>query len=386
SLAEDQAAQNERYERAERFRPGESERQQLSQAQEALRQAARDASASLQGEAGMGDIRREIAEAGRTMQSASGAISGGEAGQASKAGARAGESLLNAAALLDERIRQAAAGAMNELASQAQGLAGQQAGAAEASGEAETAGGEGESKGALREQQLGLNDEFQQLMAEIERQAVQMGEAFPGAGEQLARASREAGKARTGASMQRSANALLYGRYGKAGQLQGEAAEGLDALAENLAKARDQIPSMSAASLEKLINQVEQEQRRLSQQKNQSPGQQGESPGEEGESGQDGNNSLNQLGKNLQQAAKNLKNNELNELGARMSAPQGGDGASGDTTEAMGMLNQAETILQQYLRQQLVEERVNYKRQSAPPPDKYRSLVEEYFKNLAEEP
>jgi hypothetical protein len=69
-----------------------------------------------------------------------------------------------------------------------------------------------------------------------------------------------------------------------------------------------------------------------------------------------------------------------------MSAPSNSGGSAESAGEAVGLLNQAEAVLQQYLRMQMVEERVRYKRQSAPPPDKYRSLVEEYFKNLAEEP
>ncbi|MBC2595564.1 hypothetical protein H5P28_14955 [Ruficoccus amylovorans] len=383
-LAEDQSAQNQRYERAERFSPGESERTQLSQAQQKLGQEAREAADSLIGEADMAEIRHEISEAVRTMQAASGAMEGGEAAQAAKAGARASESLLNAAGMLDEQVRQAAAGAMGQLAAQAESLAGRQAGASQASGEAEAAGGEGEAKGALREEQLALNEEYARLMAEVQRQAVEMSDAFPQAGEQLARASREATQARTDATMQRSANALLYGRYGKAGELQGDAAEGLEAFAEGLRNARDQVPAMSAASLQKLMDRVAKEQQRLTQgeQKGGSPGE-----GKSGES-ESGQPQAGKLGTDLQQAGKILKNDQLTELGERMSAPTGGgEGSSeGAPGEAAALLNQAQTILQQYLRQQLIEERVNYKRQSAPPPDKYRSLVEEYFKNLAEEP
>jgi hypothetical protein len=387
-LAEDQAAQTQRYERAERFEPGESERRQLSQAQDQLRQEAREAADSLRGEPGMAEIRHEISEAGRTMQAASGAIGGGEATQAANAGARANESLLNAAAMLDERIRQAAAGAMNELVSQAEDLAGRQAGASQASGEADQAGGEGESKGALREQQLGLNEEYTQLMAEIERTAVEMGESFPTAGEKLARASREADKARTDATMQRSANALLYGRYAKAGELQGEAAGQLDALAESLRGARDQIPALSSAQLQQLMNRIEQARQQAQQE---AKGQPGGHKGSESGEGKDGKSEgksqqMGKLGGDLQQAGKILKNDQLAELGERMSAPSNSGGSAESAGEAVGLLNQAEAVLQQYLRMQMVEERVRYKRQSAPPPDKYRSLVEEYFKNLAEEP
>ncbi len=385
-LAEDQAGQNNRYERAERFEPGESERRQLSEAQQALLSETGEAADTLQGEPGMGAIRHEISEAARTMEAAAGAIESGESTQAANAGARAGEALLNAASLLDEQIRQAASGAMNELVSQAEAMAGRQAGAAQASGEADANGGEGESKGALREEQLALNEEYAQLLAEIERQAVEMGETFPNAGEQLARASREADQARTDATMQRSANALLYSRYGKAGELQGEAADGLEALAEGLRNARDQIPAMSASSIQQLMDRLEQagqeQQRRLSEQKQagQRPGE-----GEEGES-QSQSQKLGKLGGDLQEAGKILKNDQLSELGERMAAPTGSEGSGEGPGEVIGTLNQAKSILQQYLRRQLVEERVRYKRQSAPPPDKYRSLVEEYFKNLAEEP
>ena len=390
-LSEDQSAQNQRYERAERFPPGESERQQLGKTQQDLREEVREVAQSLQGEPGMREIRQEVSEASRNMQGASANIASGQPAQAGNAGARANESLLNAASMLDEHIRQAAAGAMNQLVSQAEDLAGRQAGASEASTEAEAAGGEGESKGQLREEQLGMNEDYAKLMAEIERTAVELGDPFPGASEKLARTGREAGKARTDATMQRASNALLYSRYGKAGELQGEAAEKLDTLAEGLRQARDQIPALSASQIQQLMDRIEQARQREQQAKNGEQGQKsqqkGQSPGE-GKEGQskEARQSLNKLGGDLERAGNVLKNDQLAELGERMSAPKGGDGNAETPGAALGLLNQAEAVLQQYLRMQMVEERVRYKRQSAPPPDKYRSLVEEYFKNLAEEP
>ena len=49
------------------------------------------------------------------------------------------------------------------------------------------------------------------------------------------------------------------------------------------------------------------------------------------------------------------------------------------------MLDQATSIVRDYLRNENLSERLRLNRGSSPPPEQYRKLVEEYFKNLAEE-
>lgn len=386
AIAEDQAAQNRRYQRAERSRLSENEREQLTAEQTAIRQSAGEEIAGISGKVGFGPIRRELEQAAGYMQDAERAVTAENNSQASSAGARSNEALLNAVGLLDEKIRQAAAEAIDSLISQAGELAGKQSGAAQQSAQADASGGQGAERKAMHGEQLGLNDEYQRLMAELERRAAELSGQFPEAGEQLSRAGREAGQARTDASMTRAANALLYGRFGKASELQGEAAQNLDALAEALRNARDKVPPISSAEIEQLLAEVmrQREAVRMGQSEGSQPG--GQAEGDESAEGEPRPNQLGRLGNQLQDAGQLLRNDSLSELGERMQAPT----RSAGTTEAralnMGLLDNAAAILQQYLRSQLVDERIRYKRQSAPPPDKYRILVEEYFKNLAEEP
>ena len=380
-LADDQAGQNQRYDRAARTSPGQSELNQLGQSQSSLQSGTTAQGESISGLPGYGPLTREIEEAAGYMEDATQAIESGDADRAGSAGARANEALLNAISMLDERIRQEASGQLQGLATQAEALATQQSEAAQASEDAD-ASGDADRK-AMHADQLALNDEFATLLNELQQAASELGQQYPQVGEALTRASREANQSGTQPDMQRAANALLYGRYGKAGELQTDAAEGLDELAGQLRDAGDMIPAMSPAELQGLLDEVQRAREAARQAQQQ--GQQGQQPGE-GEDGQ--SEQIGRLGSSLEQAGQRLKDPTLSELGERLSAPEGSGGSSesGGKTDVIGDLDNAASILQQYLRIELVDERIRYKRQSAPPPEQYRHLVEEYFKDLAEEP
>ncbi|MEM8549323.1 MAG: hypothetical protein AAGF10_00890 [Verrucomicrobiota bacterium] len=374
-LSEDQAAQNRRYERAERSTLSQQERTELQQLQDELAASASEQASDLQGMPGFSALRQQLSEASRNMQEAAGATGEGESRDATTAGARSSEALLNAMGLLDERIRQQATGALDALIAQAEGLAGRQSEAAGQSREAEGgAGGQGATRREMHQEQLGMNEDFEELMGELMRDAAEMSGQFPEAGEGMARAARDAGKARTEAGMQRAANALLYGRYGRAAELQDDTTAKLESLTDDLREARQQLPAMSASELQRLLDQVRQAQ---------ASGQQSG----EGEPQPDGQRSgLGRLGGELERAGELLQNQTLSELGSELSAPTGSGASESGSGLTQSTLDNAARILQQYLRRIMVEDRIEYKRQSAPPPDKYRLLVEEYFKDLAEEP
>ncbi|MEM9226808.1 MAG: hypothetical protein AAGA45_02475, partial [Verrucomicrobiota bacterium] len=375
-LSEDQAAQNRRYERAERSTLSEAERAELQQLQDELAASASDQASELQGMPGFSPLRQQLSEAARNMQEAAGATGQGNSRDASTAGARSSEALLNAMGLLDEQIRQQATGALDQLIAEAEGLAGRQAEGASQSRQVDASGGQGAARREMHQEQLGMNEDFEELVGELMRDAAEISGQFPEAGEGMARAARDAGKARTEAGMQRAANALLYGRYGRAAELQEDSTAKLESLTEDLREARQQLPAMSASELQRLLSQVRQAQ-------NQSSG----SQGREGEPQPEGQRAgLGRLGGELERAGELLQNETLSELGSELSAPTGSGASESGAGLTDRTLDNAARILQQYLRRVMVEDRIEYKRQSAPPPDKYRLLVEEYFKDLAEEP
>ncbi|MEO0796415.1 MAG: DUF4175 family protein [Verrucomicrobiota bacterium] len=128
----------------------------------------------------------------------------------------------------------------------------------------------------------------------------------------------------------------------------------------------------------------------------QGPGQDSNSPGQGGENGQQPggqgrgtsnsqSDALGQLGDSLSQAGRALNDDSLVELGSELSAPQAGEGGGGGTTPA-AILDSAARVLQEYLRKEIGEQRLRFNREGGPPPEKYRELVEEYFRDLAEEP
>ncbi len=385
-LADDQAGQNQRYDRAARTQPGQSELNQLGQTQSELQSGTASQGESVNSLPGYSGLQRELQEAASYMEDAAQAIESGDAQRAQSAGARSNESLKNAIGMLDEHIRQAVSGELDALAAQAESLAQQQATAAQASQDAEASGGQNADRKAMHADQLDLNDTLTELLNEIQQNASELGQQFPQVGEALTKAGREAAQARTQPDMQRAANALLYGRYGKAGELQSDAAEGLDALAEQLREAGDMVPSMSSSELQQLASEVQRTRESTRQAQQQGQRQEGRQ-GENGPESQGLSEQIGRLGSKLEQAGQRLKDPSLTELGERMSAPEGTSGSStdGGYSDVLKDLDSADTILQQYLRRELVDERIRYKRQSAPPPEQYRHLVEEYFKDLAEE-
>jgi hypothetical protein len=92
------------------------------------------------------------------------------------------------------------------------------------------------------------------------------------------------------------------------------------------------------------------------------------------------------LAQELNRAGRILKDTELSRLGAELAAPDAASSSpNGEEATPKQLLEQAIRVVQQRIQQTFVEERSRLNRRSAAPPEKYRSLVEEYFRNLAEE-
>jgi len=452
-LSDEQAAMNRRFERAASTM-GESEREELQGMQESvareLAALTEELSALRQGT----PVREAMRTAGGQMDQAAGAAGQGDSDRAGRAGFRARRSLMDAAGLLDERIRQEATGAIAGLAQQAERLSqGQQAAAADSRGAAASEAG-AERKDALRQQQGAINEDWDRLQQEMERLSGDLGEVFPEAAESLERVARDAGEQNIDREMARAANALLYGRFERAAGSQSEAASGLQEIANQLDQAAGVLPGLSPGELRELLERVAQARRELAtqaaassepgageageqpaaeqaqngegqgdsageqgqgegqgrgegqgegeqvaQQGQPGPGEgQGQQPGEvPGESGPNGRGQgrgspesearLGQLGESLSQAGRALKDDSLVQLGSELRAPQRaeGEGEAGGTTPT-ALLDTAARVLQEYLRQEIGDQRLRFNREGGPPPEKYRELVEEYFRDLAEEP
>lgn len=365
-----QSAMNTRFERAGRGTATATELQELAQLQQALREETGALEQSARNLPGSLPLRAEMREAQRAMARAEGHVREGQTAQSGDHGTRARDNLMNAAALLDDAIRQAASRMIGQLGENAAGLAQAQSDAAQASRDVEAGSRDSEDMPQLREQQEGLGESYERLLREMDRTAGTLREGFPEAAAALTEVTREAAAGPTAAQMTRAANALLYERAGQAARIQDQAADGLDSLASALTGAAGTLPAMTAGELRNLAERVARERRRIGA----------------GETAADAQ-PIQRLGRDLNRAGEALGDRELTELGEHLQATKGGENGDAGTTpaEASARLDQAAHILHQYLRAEWLEQRLQRQRQSGQAPEKYRRLVEEYFRALAEE-
>ncbi|GHB97617.1 hypothetical protein GCM10007047_11830 [Cerasicoccus arenae] len=433
-MADEQAAMNRRFERAS-SKMGESERAELEKMQQDLGKEVQGLTSEL-GKLRQGtNVRDAMRSVDDQMSQAAGAAGEGDSNRAGRAGARARQGLMDAAGLLDERIRSEATAAIASLAQQAEKLSqGQGAAAADSRGAAASEVDEA-GKDALKNQQAALNEDWGKLRQDMERLTGDLSGVFPEAAEALSEVATNAREQNIDREMSRAANALLYGRYSRAGSSQEQAAEGLGNLANQLDEAAGTLPGLSPTELRQLIDRVAEARRELGKGGEQlgegegeageagksgqsegqgegesaqaakdggpgagkSPGQgqgegqgegqqgQGQSPGEgqgQGEGSQA--SQLGGLGDSISQAGRALKDDSLVRLGSELKATKGGEGAGGHSPASV--LDSTARVLQEYLRQEIGDQRLRFNREGGPPPEKYRELVEEYFRDLAEEP
>ncbi|WP_309387353.1 DUF4175 family protein [Cerasicoccus frondis] len=391
-LADEQAAMNRRFDRSSGM--GESERNELQEMQqeigEEVDKLTNELSRLMQGM----DVRDALRGAEGQMEQAAGAARQGDSSRASRAGARARQGLMDAAGLMDERIRKQATAAISGLAQQAEKLSqGQGAAAADSRGAA--AGNPDDAqKDALKEQQRGLNDNWDDLRKEMEQLTGELNKVFPEAAEALDKVARQAREQNVDRNMSRAANALLYGRFERASDSQNAAAEGLAEIASQLDAAAGTLPGLSPSELRQLLERVAEARSQLGQE-GQGEGE-GEGQGEgqseqasqsgEGQSGEEAqpDSRFGNLGDSISQAGRALQDQSLERLGSELNATKAGEGAGG--TSAASVLDATARTLQEYLMREIGEQRMRFQQEGGPPPEKYRELVEEYFRDLAEEP
>ena len=81
-----------------------------------------------------------------------------------------------------------------------------------------------------------------------------------------------------------------------------------------------------------------------------------------------------------------MNNETLTKLGREMLAPEGGaEEAGAGVGRAAKYLDEAERVLQGLINADRVSRKTRVVKQSSQAPEKYKTLVEEYFKQLAEE-
>ena len=114
----------------------------------------------------------------------------------------------------------------------------------------------------------------------------------------------------------------------------------------------------------------------------------------QGRSTEDGSNEqqtelegiLQEIGGRLMQAGGMMKNETLTKLGQDMQAPEGStDAMDAGNGNVEDYLDTAKRLVQRLINENQISRKSRVIKQSSQAPEKYKSLVEEYFKELAEE-
>jgi len=437
SLIDKQSAMNSRFARAERTQPSQAEQLELANLQSAIEGDTADLETLLKNDPDSFPVRRHLRMGHEEMNQAAASAAQDEMARANRFGLRAKEDLLSASSLLSARIREQALHKMDGLAQQAGSLASAQDQASQASKAAAQAQEDGAGE-RLRAEQDALKQRFDRLVAGMDRTSIDLEETFPEVSEALAKLARESAAKNIDGTMAKATNALLYERFRRAAQSQDKATASLQELSQGLEQTTQMVPRMSAEEMQHLLEKLlaaneqmqasaqsgEGEQTGSGEQRGkqgmQGQGQSGSSEqamaaeqgeGQEGQAGQSGQQAQGQpgetameggqtggtasqpnsvlaekLAQELNRAGRILKDTELSRLGAELAAPDAASSSpNGEEATPKQLLEQAIRVVQQRIQQTFVEERSRLNRRSAAPPEKYRSLVEEYFRNLAEE-
>jgi hypothetical protein len=286
-------------------------------------------------------------------------------GQGRQYGLRAHASLLAGVEALEEIYRNSLAQELEQLSQAAKQLSEAQRQNAALSRQAQ----KGESQ-SLRQKQLDLNQSTKELLTRVSEKAASLAEPFPKAANALSEALQQAQQQGLDAAMTRSANALLYQRFAKASQQQTKTANLLMNLGGKIAQAQSLFPAFTREKLLAALGSLRQAMAEVSQSK--------DSP--------EGSRQLkglrDRIGPMLDQLAGELEEPALREMGNELALPSS-DGP-GEKQQLAQIFQAAAAVVEKHLFATEIKRQTLLNRQTNQPPEKYRSMVEQYFKALAE--
>lgn len=373
-LADDQAAQNSATARLAGASISGEQRDELERRQQEMETRASELQRAAR--SAMPPAGQQLGIAARQMESARGEIGRQDLDAATRQGERARASLMAAADMLQGVLEQATENQVSRLAQMAEAIAREQgeaaAGSRQLAGEPSPSA---EQAGAARARQRQLQRELQGLQSAIGDAAGRLREEQPDISRELGDMNRELRESGVDGRMTRAANALLYRRFEQAAGTQEALAGELEELAQNLQDAAERMPQISRQQLEELLDRVQRARQEVSEMAGQAPGEIAPRLNEMSE----------RLGQGLSDAGRALRDQILHEIGGAI-ANSNRDQTAPNIFQMDQMLRAAARALEQRLFALEIDRRSRLQRQSAIPPEQYRELVEEYFRNLSEMP
>ena len=376
SIIDQQNSLNEEMDRASRSNPTDEELAELAEAQSELSREAVEMRDRLERLMPGTPAAPLVDQAAEQMNQGAGQLLEGEPSMAQGNGQRAQQGLMSAATLLEQGINQVAAAMMEGLASEGQQLAAQQRQAASQSEQADEGELNQEEQAGLKGQQEDISEAFEEWQERLGEVANQLREQFPEAASGLEELAEQADEENLEGQMSRAENALHYRRYGRASPIQDELAQAMDNLSEGIEETASEMPQLADAAMRRALAELQEARESLQEMQAE-----GESP-----EGQQGLKALQgQLGNTLSDIASQLDDPELREFAGELNTEEEVENWSGQVRATDEVLGKASQVLLERLRSAIRELQLDMLRQSSDPPAQYRSQVERYFEQLAEE-
>lgn len=291
-------------------------------------------------------------------------------------GTRSLAAMVSALRALEDALRHASANQIAQLAQRADELSAAQQDAAQASATAQQTPPADAAAKALRERQVELKQQSDELVRAIRQAADGLQDDFPEAAKALHAAAEQNRQRELPEHQQRAINALLYKRYERARKDQSDAANYLQALANDLQNAAASLPPVGEQDLREALQQLAEQAEKVNQAMQND---------QQERAGQQIERARQDAAQTLQKLAAATKDQRLQQLSDDLRLPTGDASPSAAGAETLERLRAAATILSQQLEKMLVERKLSIRRQVSPPPAKYQRLVEEYFKSLGRE-
>jgi len=374
-LADRQGAQNGRTGRLLNASLNAAEKAELFENQEGIRSDTNEVKEKISRSRELERPYQELRKAGKAMSGASGAAEDGVMTTANREGKRAHSALLSAADMVRQEIRQMAANEIAEIARRAGQLSEAERSAAGASkNAADAAQKDKDAASEMRATQSDLADRTKELMDDARNTAMELAKDYPEAADLLSKALAEADEHNIDGRMKRAGNALLYQRYQRAYEYQTEAANYLEAFAGDVQDAAGALPKMSQEELLAALAELQRAQERMEQ----------VARGKSSNGEQEVNETRQKSGQMLNQMGQELGDEALQDLSSALEFMPNEGSAGQRARQVLGVLQTASRVLQRYLAASELERKLRLSRKTTLPPEKYRSLVEQYFKSLSE--
>ena len=353
--------------------PDRKETAELSGKQKELEKDLRALAGKIPTGINMKNLEDEMNSSASSMQKSSGSLAENNPGQASRDGHDAHYSLLSSMEIIRQTMRKITAAQIEAVATGAEKLAGmqkQEAGKSSKSASDPDSAKNGGLAKKMRDSQNQLSDMDKELANMADELSSSLMDEYPEVANQMQKAASETPGIQS--SMKKASNSLLYAKFAKASEFQNSAAQGLAKFAESVRQSKKFLPKMSPEEIMALLGKINDSAERLQREK------QSSGPKTENASRISGN-----IGRNISTAGNETEDMELSGTGKALEKMDFKGNPDASYGKAAELLANAEYMLRKHLAMLELKKKVELRKKSSSPPEKYRGMVEEYFKSLS---